>query len=408
MPAKLVTPGRLLFLLAGLALAAVAAHFGGSAEAERPDWPALAPGDPVPWLTAEQLASFERGAALFSRVFTAEEGLGPIFEASACSACHTDPVPGGVADDESMYVLRASRWSEAEGCDLLLDEGGDFVRRRAIPALQAHGIHGDRIPERATHVTRYAMRPLFGLGLVEAIPDSAILARHDPDDADRNGIAGRAPLDANGRVARFARKGLGTTLAELVEASVRLDLGLTTPAHPDELGPNRGALPAGVDAVANPELSDAQLQAWTDYIRFLAPPAPATPSDEAEQQLVAAGRRLFDEIGCALCHVPYLETGPSEIAALDRQRVYLYSDLLLHDLGEELTGTCGPVATPTETRTELLWGLRHRSVYMHDGRANTLWDAIELHGGTGAGSRQLFRDLGEVDRHALIRFLETL
>lgn len=373
-----------------------------------PVWLGLELGDPVPGLSDEEIASFERGRALFTRVFRPEDGLGPIFAASACDACHTDPVAGGVASDESMYVLRTSRWSEEEGCDLLLDQGGDFVRQRSTAELQAAGIHGDRIPEEATHTTRYSMRPLYGLGLVEAIPDRTILALADPEDRLRNGITGRAPLDVDGRVARFARKGLAGDLAELVEASVRLDLGLTTPDHPEELGPNRGPLPPGVDRVPNPELTREELEDWTAFVRFLAPPAPRVPTDPEQRRVVEEGRSHFLSVGCGMCHVPSLITGPSEVPALAHQAVYLYSDLLLHDMGDELAGTCGPTAGPTEVRTEMLWGLQYRSQFMHDGRAQTVREAIDLHGGTAAGSRELFWKLSPLEQHALLRFLDTL
>lgn len=372
-----------------------------------PTWLELELGDPIPGLTEEELASFERGRALFTRVFRPEEGLGPIFAASACDACHTDPVPGGVASDRSMYVVRTSRWSE-EGCDLLLDQGGDFVRERATPALQAAGIHGDRAPEEGTHSTRYSMRPLYGLGLVEAIPDATILALAELEDRMGNGIAGRAPLDADGRVARFARKGLASSLSELVEASVRLDLGLTTPDHPNELGPNRGPLPPGIDPVPNPELTREELEDWTAFVRFLAPPAPRVPTDPEQRRVVEDGRDQFLSVGCGMCHLPALSTGPNENPALAHQPVHLYSDLLLHDMGDELEGTCGPTAGPTEIRTEMLWGLQYRDQFMHDGRARTVREAIDLHGGTAAESRERFRKLSPMEQHALLRFLDTL
>jgi CxxC motif-containing protein (DUF1111 family) len=377
-------------------------------EVPGPEWMMLEPGDPVPGLSTEALEQFERGRELFSHVFTPEEGLGPVFAATACNACHTDPVAGGVATDESMYVTRASTWSEQEGCDLLLDEGGDFVRQRATPALEELGILGDRIPDGATQVTSYRMLPLFGLGLVEAIPDDEILVREDPFDLDRDGIAGRAPRDAEGQVARFTRKGFATTLPQMVEESIVLDLGLTTPGHPRELGPNRGPLPSGLDPVPNPEVSQEEVDAWTAFIRFLAPISPLVPEDPEQQRVVALGRRLFDAVGCNQCHTPFLKTGPSEVPALDRQRVYLYSDLLLHDMGEELASTCGPTASPTEFRTEMLWGLRFRDQFMHDGRARTVREAIELHGGTSGESRERFRNLSPTGKLAVIRFLDTL
>ena len=121
-----------------------------------------------------------------------------------------------------------------------------------------------------------------------------------------------------------------------------------------------------------------------------------------------SGERLFGEVGCAACHIPELRTGDHEIDVLSRVRVRLYSDMLLHDLGEELAGVCGPGAAPTEHRTARLWGLGRRSIYLHDGRARSLTDAIGFHGGEASAARARFRSLSEADTDLLLRFLEAL
>jgi CxxC motif-containing protein (DUF1111 family) len=124
--------------------------------------------------------------------------------------------------------------------------------------------------------------------------------------------------------------------------------------------------------------------------------------------MIARGETLFAQVGCTSCHVPTMRTGRSDIAALDRRVIALYSDLLLHDLGPALSGACTPAATRTERRTEPLMGLGSRSSYLHDSRTNDLNEAILMHGGEATLVRERFRALAELDRHALIRFLQSL
>jgi CxxC motif-containing protein (DUF1111 family) len=160
--------------------------------------------------------------------------------------------------------------------------------------------------------------------------------------------------------------------------------------------------------MGEPEIDQRGLDLLTEYVRYLAPPAPRLPEPGPLRDSVVAGEELFLDLGCGSCHVPVLETGPHEVPALSRVRVPLYSDLLLHDLGPELTGVCGPGAAPTEHRTARLWGVGLRRVFLHDGRAPTLEDAIEAHGGEAETTRAAFRDLAAADRRRLIRFLESL
>jgi len=366
---------------------------------------ALEMGDPLPGLTEEELARFHAGAALFRRIFTPEEGLGPLFNENSCNACHTDPVDGGTGD---QFLIRATAWHPVDGCDLLLDEGGDNIRQRSTPLLAAHGIHGDRIPDRANAVGQFNVPFLFGLGLVEAIPEDAILSREDPEDRRGDGITGRASRDPDGRVARFGRKGQIVSIFDFNEEAIRLEMGLTTPLHPQEVGQNRGPLPEGVDPAPNPEVGMEVLALLTDFVRFLAPLPRDVPSDPVARARVDDGERVFHEIGCASCHVPSMETGPSPVAALDRQRIYLYSDLLLHDMGEALADACGPQAAPSELRTEMLMGLGRRHRFLHDSRAFSVSQAIEMHGGEAAPVRDRFLALPLARQDALLRFLDTL
>ncbi|PYV43166.1 MAG: thiol oxidoreductase, partial [Acidobacteria bacterium] len=141
---------------------------------------------------------------------------------------------------------------------------------------------------------------------------------------------------------------------------------------------------------------------------FLASPPPKLVKDHREHEQVEQGKKIFGKMKCARCHVPEMRTGPSEIRALNKKTVALYSDLLLHDMGPELADICFDLGTPSEFRTELLMGLRFRKHFLHDGRANTVREAIEQHGGEAKKSRDAFNALNEKDKAALLKFLETI
>jgi CxxC motif-containing protein (DUF1111 family) len=303
-------------------------------------------------------------------------------------------------------VLKATRL-EAGDCDLLLDAGGDNIQQRATPLLQALGITREGIPSRATATAQVTGPPLFGLGLVEAIPEAAIVAREDSADSDGDGISGRAPRTAAGRLARFGRKGDAVTILDFIDTALRFELGLTTALHPNEETLNGRVLPRSADPASEPEIDQRGMGLLGDYVRFLAPPARAATSGSPRDS-VKRGEQLFQSTGCASCHVPELRSGPSGVRAIDRSPVRLYSDLLLHDLGPDLADVCGASAAPSEYRTSPLWGLRFRTTYLHDGRAGTPREAIALHGGEAAVARTRFSSMAADQQALLIRFLATL
>jgi CxxC motif-containing protein (DUF1111 family) len=361
-------------------------------------------GSPLPDLNPEELTRFRTGEALFNRVFSEKEGLGPLFNENQCSACHTSPVAGGTGD---QLVIRASR-STPERCDALSNVGGDNVRTQATAALRARGVQAQPFPASATERAQLTAPFLFGLGLVEAIPERAILERADPEDRDHDGISGRAGRDASGQLARFGRKADVASLRVFTENALHLEMGLTSRARSAEGTLAGQPFPAAVDPATDPEVDDRTVESLVDFIRFLAPPARQPRATLAEQQTVQRGELLFHTAGCDLCHVPALPTGRHLSAALDRGRVFLYSDLLLHDLGPQLSNVCSLTATPNEQRTALLMGLGRRTVFLHDGRARDLTQAIQLHGGEAEPARQRFRGLNELDQARLIEFLRTL
>jgi len=363
------------------------------------------PGDPLPGLTRAELARFEAGKVAFSRVFLPEEGLGPVYNENSCNACHSVPDIGGTGGGE--YDLHATALTAEGECDLLEAHGGGNVRTQVVPVAAALGVLPERTPRQATARGFFTAPPMWGRGMVEAISDETLLALADPDDQDRDGISGRVGRDASGRVGRFRRKADVADLANIAEGAVLVEIGLTTPKHPTELVFS-GPIPEGADPAPDPELDQATIDAIADYIRFLVPVAPEVPSDPAIRAQVVAGRQAFFEVGCADCHVEALVTGPNPVAALDRKVTVLWSNLLLHDMGPKLADVCGPAAAASELRTEPLAGMRYRRGYMHHGRAPTPWEAIAMHGGESAASRDAFNALPELTRYALVAFLLTL
>lgn len=360
-------------------------------------------GSALPGLGPDETEAFEAGRAVFARIFTPEEGLGPRFNENSCSACHTFPVDGGTGE---TAVRKATRQVEPGRCDLLSEQGGENLRIQVTPALAGVGGAAVPTPPEAHHQARFAIPFIFGLGLVDAIPHETLVALADPDDADGDGISGRIGRDRAGRPARFGRKADVASLDDFNDSALRLEMGLTTPAFPDEA--MAGALPPvppGADPAPEPEIDGETFAALSAFVRYLAPPSPASlaPGSPA-----ARGRELFRETGCADCHVPTLQAGPHPSPAIAHRTVALYSDLLLHDMGAGLAGTCGPGASTTEYRTEPLMGLRYRRTFLHDGRAVRVRDAIIHHGGEAASARGRFLELHRVEQEALLRFLGTL
>lgn len=362
-------------------------------------------GEPLAGLSGEELARFRAGEVLFDHIFTIEEGIGPIFNENQCSACHTDPIRGGTGE---QILVKGTRYTGPGACDLLLSHGGENVRTQTTALLMAHGIDEEPFPKDATERGEFTVPFLFGLGLVEAIPEEAIAAKADPDDENGDGISGRVALNGDGEIGRFSRKADIRAISDFVDSALRLEMGLTTPDDTVERGIGSTPLPHGTDPAADPEVDARTVALLTDFVRFLAPPARQIPESGDDLEMIRSGKKLFGEIGCTGCHVERMATEESEVAALDRKWVYLYSDLLLHDLGPDLASVCGVTASPSETRTELLMGLGRRDRYLHDGRAFNLRDAIRAHGGEAAVVRARFEALDLLKQEFLIRFLGSL
>jgi CxxC motif-containing protein (DUF1111 family) len=359
------------------------------------------PGEPLRDLTAQERERFNEGRKLFSKEFTPESGLGPLFNEVSCVECHEEPAPGGSGDEVEIH---ATRLLPDGFCDPLADLGGPVYQRQVTRALHnALGIDLEPIPEVATAQGMRSSPDLFGFGLLDAVPDSVLLALADPEDRDHDGISGRPNRFVDGRIGRFGRKAFVPTLSEFGAGAFPNEQGVTTPEFPDEGTVGGQPIPPGVDPVPEPEIDSRSLSLVNDFLRFLAPPPPGKLT-----RPVRRGRGLFQQIGCTLCHIPSLKTGSSPVKALAYRRVYAYTDLLLHDMGPDLADICLGQATPSEFRTEPLMGLGLSKRFLHDGRASSLEEAVRAHGGEAKAARDRFLTLTPSERAALLQFLKSL
>ncbi|UJR85891.1 di-heme oxidoredictase family protein [Sandaracinus amylolyticus] len=338
---------------------------------------------PLAGLSAEELARFDEGDARFELPFREAQGLGPLYVHRACTSCHEDDARGPGA------VRRIVRRGE----DAPALPWGDVVRPRTTAGATIAVIAP--VHPSIGEVVRLAPA-VFARGLIEAIPDAAIEAN---ERAQRGVISGRVARLADGRIGRFGHKARTATLDEFVADALLGDMGLTSPMRPEELPGPEGIRD---DAKPGVDVSDEEIALLADYVRLL-----AMPRREARDA------RVFEAVGCATCHVPSTRTRDDhEVPALRAVDAAIYSDLLLHDMGDALAdGIAEGAASGREWRTAPLVGVRHLRGLMHDGRARTVREAIDAHASEGSEANAVverFRALGEDEQLALIAFVEAL
>jgi CxxC motif-containing protein (DUF1111 family) len=361
-------------------------------------------GSPLAGLTPDQLAAFDAGRAEFTNVETPEDGLGPIFNGRSCVQCHNTPAAGGASP---ITVTRFGRTVNGV-FDPLESKGGSLLQRFAIDPAAL-----EIIPPEANTIANRESTQLFGLGLLEAIPDAAIQANAARDKPD--GIRGRAAIitdivSGNRRVGRFGWKAQQATVLAFAGDAYRNEMGITNRFFPTENAPNGNqGLLAAFDNNADPEdavdpaTGRGDTDKLADFMRFLAPPPRA-----AQTQSARAGEALFAQINCASCHIPTMTTARHPVAALSEKSVNLYSDLLLHDMGSLNDGIAQDDARPNEMKTPPLWGLRVSPPYLHDGRAATVDQAIRLHDGEARRARDRYVGLNPTQRQQVLDFLNGL
>ena len=335
-----------------------------------------------------------RGAVLFATTFTPARGLGPLFNHTGCVGCHVAPTLGGMGPDGLGTATRVGQLTAA-GFDPLLGYGGPVARTRSVAEL---GLPCDLAPgiPPVANITSVRNAPgLYGSGLIDRIPDAAILAGAVPRS---DGIHGRAHrvrgTDGQEHIGRFGWKADTASLRQFVADAFRNELGITSPLAPaDILVIRPSGRPPCTGESAGIEDDGSIVEAVTAFLAALPPPAAGTSAPR--------GALLFAGVGCAACHTPSLPVGDLQVP--------LYSDLLLHDVGSDLDDkVVQGQAGGRDWRTTPLWGLRARPRLLHDGRARTVLDAVLAHGGEAEPVLRRFRQLTPEDRGALLAFLAQL
>ncbi len=387
----------------------------------------------MPVASDEQRAIFEKGREVSLRPFRAMDGLGPAFNVTFCSSCHEKPTAGGAAGLYRSFAMGGKTLSD--GAFISGESAGDAqgIIRKYSNLHNADGGGHPALDETMNTIAQRNPIPFYGVGLLAELDNAELLKREDPDDQDGDGISGRANWD-RGFVGRFGRKCQTVSIEGFIRGPLFNHMGITTNPLPNELKAKlpvdsglaeaarlgaplevlhafaQAAAPDGpltddcegtdgeknCDAVPDPEMSEDDLFALVSYVMLIAPPEPAALNAQTTH-----GRDLFNELGCPGCHTPRLN-GP-------RGALPVYSDLLLHDMGPGLAdGISAGLATGTEFRTQPLWGVGVVAPYLHDGRAQTLKEAILLHGGEAQSGRDAAALLSEPDMQDLVAFLESL
>jgi CxxC motif-containing protein (DUF1111 family) len=411
-------------------------------------------GNPIAGLTLKETKFFDAGldefqeiASVTGSVSGTEEGLGPRFNMIGCATCHAAPAVGGTspavnpqvdptvnpADSAQITALTTLGILGLNGPVREVRFGGTPTSDGGVHDLfTIKGLPGTPVGCTITpldfgaHSTELRFRiptPTFGLGLIEAIEDEAIIANQSNTSF---GISGRVNRNGNdGTVTRFGWKAQNKSLVIFSGEAYNVEQGITNELFPDERGEGgvpdppvcRQVVTAPQDAV-NVDLTQPQkvidnVNAFANFMRFLAAPVQAssgysTATRTVSQASIQAGATVFNNIGCASCHKPSMQTGNHLNAALRFQTVNLFSDLLLHEIGTGDDISQG-VADGTEFRSAPLWGLGKRLFFLHDGRTSDLLAAIAEHDGTEPATVIAnFNALTSTQKQDLLNFLRSL
>ena len=408
-------------------------------------------------LTADEQTAFGVGNSLFRQSWvsapastTARDGLGPFFNAIACASCHfkdgrgrppmfdgelgqglllkltlsgtdahgfslPDPIYGGQLQDNSILgqTVKGKYHISYQIINETLADGTVVSLQKPIYNLVELGYgpisSGIKISPRIAN-------QIVGLGLLEAIPQAAILAYADENDSDGDGISGKANyvynLETNTtQMGRFGWKANQPNIRQQVAAAFSNDMGITSSIFPNE------NCPPGVDCNSipnggSPEITNVNFDRVVLYSQTLSVPG----RRNYKEQNVLRGKKIFEQIQCNSCHVQKFQTGSDHpIAALRNQTIRPYTDMLLHDMGDALSDNAPDfLASGNEWRTQPLWGIglintinKHTNL-LHDGRARNVTEAILWHGGEGENSKNKFKQLSTAERNDLLDFINSL
>lgn len=366
-------------------------------------------------LSSAQTILFSQGNDQFFANRTTATGLGPFFVATGCGSCHSSDNRG-----HPFTILTRFGQTDSTG-NTFLAEGGPQLGTFCLP-----GYTPEQVPQGATS-SNFIAPITAGVGFLEAVPDSEIIAMAAANLNNPDGVRGHpnyntipsyaSPLNgaiprADGKyICRFGRKASTYNLLQQTATAYNHDMGVTStfmPYNPynylDQTGPS--------NPPSTPEVDNATLNSVVFYVTCLQTPVQRNPNDSA----VVYGNQVFAQIGCGTCHKQTLTTGYSPVDALSYQTFSPFTDLLVHDMGPGLDdGYTEGNAKTSEWRTTPLWGLglapnvQGGSTYLlHDGRAHSIEQAIQMHGGEAAKSANRFNNLSQSDRNALLKFLKSL
>lgn len=384
-------------------------------------------GEPVNGLSASELARFFAGQAEFDVVLTEAQGLGPIFNDNSCGTCHNGPTSGGAGSSlVTRFGMKASGPNPFDPLDgsgwTGLDRGGSLLQKEVIAGFDP--LCKETVPVEADIAINRATPHTFGAGLLEALDGADITANaiSPPSGFVSGMVRSVTPVEGGpARPGRFGWKGgVATVLTFSADASLN-EMGLTNFFFPTENAPNGNtAALLTCDTVADPEdtgfgTGTSRIEKQTDFQRFLAPP-PQTPRSGM------TGETVFNNVGCADCHVATFTTATAPETALSGVTIHPYSDFLLHDMGLDTNqggdgcgdGIVDGAATEQEMMTRALWGLGQRQLMLHDGRATggtfaqNVDAAVQDHGGEAATSRAAYNALTPTEQGQLYAFLESL
>jgi CxxC motif-containing protein (DUF1111 family) len=374
--------------------------------------PSIPPDDetldgPVSGLSFEQNRQFLAGDVAFNdEIFTAQTGLGSIFVATSCGSCHA-------GDGKGHPFTTLTRFGQIDSTgNQFLHLGGPQLQNRALP-----GYIPEQVPVGATF-TKLTPPANTGLGFLELVSDADILAMADPNDANGDGISGvpnyeylppfiipfNNAVPRNGKyIHRFGKKAAAYNLLHQTVNAYNQDIGITSTFDPKDVY-------SGL--TIDPEVSDKTVRNVVFYLQTLKAPIQRNQNSE----IVIQGKNIFMQTGCENCHKQTLKTSFSNIIPLSNKTFHPYTDLLLHDMGQGLDdGYTEGSAKTYEWRTPPLWGLGlspksqgGQYFLMHDGRAKSIEDAIQLHGGEALESKNKFNQLTATDKNALVKFLQSL
>jgi CxxC motif-containing protein (DUF1111 family) len=427
-------------------------------------------------ISLEGESKFKVGNAIFRKLWisapsstTSSDGLGPLYNSRSCQSCHLKdgrgrpPAGNFPADTAESTFLRLSIPPQNDEQRKLLAEHrantineptyGEQLQNLAVQGLDNEGhMHIDykevpvtlgdgsvvnlRHPTYSVDSLKYGPMhpdtmlsprlapPMIGVGLLEAIPEADIRAKADPDDKDNDGISGRTAevwsVEADKPVlGRFGWKAGKASVREQAASAFAGDMGLSTPLSPAPSGDCTKAQPVCLNAPNGNSERDSGLEVGPtlfDHVVFYSQNLAVPPRRNLNDPEVARGKAIFYALGCQSCHTPSFTTGKVEGQPhLSNQKIWPYSDLLLHDMGDGLADNRPEgVADGREWRTSPLWGIgltqlvSGHTFFLHDGRARNLEEAILWHGGEAQASRDGYAALSKADREALIKFVESL